>query len=199
MQVSKLTFVAFLRDHLRLCCITRGRGLEKKTSNRSKKLGRTDWQPSVPVLYSWKSISRDQYVLQLLQHSFSFFSASTLSLYWPPVRCLFFPLPKASSKREHLKGKILARLKKGAIERVANMFSPGFYIVLFVIPKINGRLWLVLDLQSSPREGSVTWRRLPYLWLSVQKGDWVISVDLTVSCLHVPIRPSSRKFHRFCY
>jgi len=36
------------------------------------------------------------------------------------------------------------------------------------------------------------------LWLSIQKGDWVISVDLTDGYLHVP-HPSLRKFLRFCY
>ena len=33
-------------------------------------------------------------------------------------------------------------LKKGVIERV-NKSSPGFYSLLFVIPKKNGKLWLV--------------------------------------------------------
>ena len=34
---------------------------------------------------------------------------------------------------------------------------------------------------------------------SIQKGDWVISVDLTDAYLHVPIHQLSRKFLRFCY
>lgn len=37
------------------------------------------------------------------------------------------------------------------------------------------------------------------LQVSTQKGDWVISVDLSDAHLHVPIHPSSRKFLRFCY
>jgi len=41
-----------------------------------------------------------------------------------------FPLPEASSKREHLRAEILAMLKKGAIERVLNKSSPGFYSLL---------------------------------------------------------------------
>ena len=34
---------------------------------------------------------------------------------------------------------------------------------------------------------------------SIQKGGWVISVDLTDAYLHVPIHQLSRKFLRFCY
>jgi len=75
-----------------------------------------------------------------------------LSLTWTSSRSLLiislapFPLPEASSKREHLRAEILSMLGKGAIERVAIKSSPGFYSLLFVIAKKNRNLCLVIVL-----------------------------------------------------
>lgn len=162
--------------------------------------------PSVPVgsrlslfLDAWRSITRDQYVLHLLQHGLPLSFESQPPLTTSPVP---FPLPEASSKREHLRAEILAMLKKGAIERVLNKSSPGFYSLLFVIPKKNGKLRLVIDLRSLNRhlrKEKFHMETPANLRHSIQKGDWVISVDLTDAYLHVPIHQLSRKFLRFCY
>ena len=124
-----------------------------------------------------------------------FISVSSLSRY-------SFPLPEASSKREHLRAEILSMLERGAIERVVNKSSPGFYSLMFVIPKKNGKLRLVINLRSLNhhlRKEKFHMETPANLRHSIQKGDWVISLDLTDAYLHVPIHPSSRKFFRFCY
>lgn len=77
-----------------------------------------------------KYITRDQYTLQLLQHGLRLSFDSRPLFTTSPVP---FPLPMASSQREHLRGKILAMLNKGAIERVMNTISPEFCSLLFVI------------------------------------------------------------------
>ena len=125
--------------------------------------------PSVPVagrlslfLDSWKSITRDQYVLHLFQLGLHLSFESQPLLSTSPVP---FPLPEASSKREHLRAEILSMLEKGAIERVVNESSPGFYSLIFVIPPQNGKLRLVIDLRSlnhhlrkePPKEGEVSY------------------------------------------
>ena len=85
-------------------------------------------------------------------------------------------------------------LKKGAIERVANKSSS--------IPKKNSRLRLIIDLRSftchltKERFDIETSSNLRH---SIQKGDWVISVDLTEAYLHVPIHLSTRMFLRFLW
>jgi len=84
-----------------------------------------------------------------------------------------FPLPEASSKREHIRTEILAMLKKGAIERVLNKSSPGFYSLLFVIPKKNEKLRLVIDLRSLNRHirrEKFHMETLPNLRHPIQKG-----------------------------
>ena len=113
-----------------------------------------------------------------------------------------FPLPEASSKREHLRAEILSMLVKGAIERVVNKSLLGFYSLLFVMPKKNGKLRLVIDLRSLNhhlRKEKFHMETPANLRHSIQKQDWVISLDLTDAYLHVPIHPSSRKFLRFSY
>ena len=162
--------------------------------------------PSVPVggrlslfLDSWRSITRDQYVLHLLQHGLHLSFESQPLLTTSPVP---FPLPEAHSKREHLRAEIISKLEKGAIEIVVNKSSLGFYSLLFVIPKKNGKLRLVIDLRSLNhhlRKENFYVETPANLRHSIQKGDWVISLDLTDAYLHVPIHPSSRKFLRFCY
>ena len=155
--------------------------------------------PSVPVggrlslfLDSWRSITRDQYVLHLLQQGLHLSFESQPLLTTSPVP---FPLPEASSKREHLRAEILSMLEKGAIERVVNKSSLGFYSLLFVIPKKNGKTRLVIDLRKEKFHMDTPTN----LRHSIIKGDWVISLDLTGTFLHVPIHPLSRKFLRFCY
>ena len=151
-------------------------------------------QPPFPFLDSWRSITRDQYVLHLLQHGLhlSFESQPLLTTSTVP-----FPLPEGSSKREHLRAEILSMLEKGV-----NKSSPGFYSLLFVIPKKNGKLRLVIDLRSLNhhlRKEKFHMETPASLRHSIQKGDWVTSLDLTNAYLHVPIHPSSSKFLHFCY
>ena len=150
-------------------------------------------------LDSWRSITRDQYDLHLLQQGLHLSSESQPLL---TISLVPFPLPEASSKREHLRAEILSMLEKGAIERVVNKSSPGFYSLLFVIPKKNGKLRLVIDLRSLNhhlRKEKFHMETPTNLRHSIQKEDWVASLDLTDAYLHVPIHPLSGKFLRFCY
>lgn len=82
---------------------------------------------------------------------------------------------------------------------MANKFSPGFCSLLFVIPKKNGKLRLVIRLRLLNRHFAKEKFQMETpanLLLSIQKGDWAITVDL--SYLHLPMHSSSRKFLHFC-
>ena len=64
---------------------------------------------------------------------------------------------------------------------MVNKSSLGFYSLLFVIPKKNGKLRLVIDLRSLNRYLSKEKFHMETpanLCYSILKGDWVISVDL---------------------
>ena len=89
--------------------------------------------------------------------------------------------------------------KKGAIRQVP--FShDGFYHRLFLVPKKGGGQRPVLDLSALNQfietehfkmENLVTLKSL------LNKGDYMINLDLTDAYLTVPMHPDSRKFLRF--
>ena len=69
-------------------------------------------------------------------------------------------------------------------------------------PPKNGKLRLVIDLRLlnhhlRKEKFHLETPAIPHH--SIQKGDWVISLDLTDAYLHISIHPSLRKFLRFCY
>ena len=90
-------------------------------------------------------------------------------------------------------------LQKDAIEVVQDPSTPGFYSLLFVVPKKSGTWRPIIDLSvlntyliipkfkmetpSSIREG-------------LHIGGWTTSIDLTDAYFHIPIHPDSRKFLR---
>ena len=162
--------------------------------------------PSVPVggwLSLFMDLSRNMtrylYVLQLLQHGLqlSFVPQQPLT-----TSLMHFLLPEAGSKRERLKTEILSILENWAIERVANKSLPGFYSMLVVISKKTWESSLVIDLQSLNHDlaNEKFHMELPAnLRPSIQKGDSVVSVDLTDAYLHFLIHPSSKKFLSFLY
>ena len=79
--------------------------------------------------------------------------------------------------------------------------GPGFYSRIFLVPKKNGKLRLIIDLsrlntfldiQSFRMETANKVRQM------IQPNDWAFSLDLTDAFLHVPIHRQSRKYLRFC-
>ena len=77
---------------------------------------------------------------------------------------------------------------------------PGYYSRIFLVPKKNGKLRLIIDLsvlnhfiftQTFKME---TQRKVKD---AIQLNNWAFSLDLTDAYLHVPIHPQSRKYLRF--
>ena len=91
-------------------------------------------------------------------------------------------------------------LLKGAVEKIEPE-GPGFYSHIFLVPKKNGKLQLIIDLsrlntfldiQSFRMETANKVRQ------AIQPNDWAFSLDLTDAYLHVIIHCQSRKYLRFC-
>ena len=77
---------------------------------------------------------------------------------------------------------------------------PGYYSRIFLVPKKNGKLRLIIDLsvlnhfvytQTIKME---TQRKVKD---AIQLNDWEFSLDLTDAYLHIPIHGRSRKYLRF--
>ena len=108
---------------------------------------------------------------------------------------LFFQQPLS----QQLEEEVANLLRKGAVEEIIPE-CPGFYSRIFLVPKKNGKLRLIIDLsalnhfvdcQSFKME---TQRKVRN---AVRLNDWAFSLDLTDAYLHVPIHRRSRKYLRF--
>ena len=89
-----------------------------------------------------------------------------------------------------------------AVERVQNPGTPGFYSRIFLVPKKNGKLRLIIDLSLLNRyikKQSFKMETVKSVRQAMRLNDWAISIDLTNAYLHVPIHHQSRKYLRFVY
>ena len=138
---------------------------------------------------NWLNITRDQFILNAVQGFKICFRCT-------PVQSV---VPRVSDQSSIIKNEIVSLLKKGAIRQVP--FShDGFYHRLFLVPKKGGGQRPVLDLSALNQfietehfkmENLVTLKSL------LNKGDYMINLDLTDAYLTVPMHPDSRKFLRF--
>jgi hypothetical protein len=100
-----------------------------------------------------------------------------------------------------LEEEILSLLCKGAIEEV-HALSNGFRSWLFLIPKKTGDLRPVLSLKplnQYVRQRHFKMDTLQQVCTTIQQGDYLTSVDLTDSFLHVLVHQSSRRFLQFAW
>ena len=155
--------------------------------------------PNIPVggrlghfAQNWANITGDKWVLSVVRRGYKIPFRETPVLYRDP---LFFQQPLSQQLEEEVANLLL----KGAVEEIIPE-CPGFYSRIFLVPKKNGKLWLIIDLsalnhfvdcQSFKME---TQRKVRN---AIRPNDWAFSLDLTDAYLHVPIHPSSRKYLRF--
>ena len=145
---------------------------------------------------------RDQFpqatwLLQLVTEGLhlSFDSPPPLTRHPRPIQ-----LPQDPMKAAALLSEVHSLLKKEAIVQVRDVFSLGFYSHLFLVPKPGGRWRPIIDLSALN-----TFLRPPYfkmetarsIRMSIQPGDWAISLDLTDAYLHIPIHINSQRYLRF--
>ena len=116
----------------------------------------------------------------------------------PPLSLVPIPLPShspTSIKGIALQGEILDLTGKGEVELAP--LSPGFYSRLFVVQKASGAWRPVIDLSHLNEfvwQTQFKMESSQSVLRSVQKSDWVVSIDLKDAYLQVPIHPDSHKF-----
>ena len=91
--------------------------------------------------------------------------------------------------------------QKNAIEEVKDD-SPGFYNRLFLVLKASGTWRPVLDvsrLNNFVIKTKFSMETTQSVLNSIQRGDWMISMDMRDAYFHIPIHPTSRKFLRFSF
>ena len=90
-------------------------------------------------------------------------------------------------------------LNEWAVERVQNPGTPGFYSQIFLVPKKNGKLRLIIDISLLNRyikEQSFKMETVKSVRQAMRLNDWAVSIHLTDAYLHVPIHHQSRKYLR---
>ena len=120
----------------------------------------------------------------------------------PPLSAEPIPFPSYgpnSIRGLALEKEVQSLVQKGDVE-LAPLPSPGFYSRLFVVMKAS-RLWRpvielsILNVRVCKTPFKI--ETLQSVLLSVQSGDWVVSIGLKDACLQIPIHPDSRKYLRF--
>ena len=155
--------------------------------------------PNIPVggrlahfAQDWAKITDDKWVLFVIRDGYRVPFLERPILSPNPV---FFQQPLS----QHLEEEVASLLSKGAVEEIIPE-CPGHYSRIFLVPKKNGKLRLIIDLsvlnhfvytQTFKME---TQRKVKD---AVQLNDWAFSLDLTDAYLHIPIHYRSRKFLRF--
>ena len=155
--------------------------------------------PNIPVggglahfAQNWAKITDDKWVLSVVRKGYRIPLLKHPILSPDPV---FFQQPLS----QQLEEEVASLLSKGAVEEIIPE-CPGYYSRIFLVPKKNGKLRLIIDLsvlnhfvhtQTFKME---TQRKVKD---AVQLNDWAFSLDLTDAYLHIPIHRRSRKYLRF--
>ena len=140
------------------------------------------------------SITQDSFTLQIVREGYLI----PFKDQKPPLSSRPIDL---SSGHPNLQGALQALLEKGAVERVHNPGSLGFYSRLFLVPKKNGSWRPIKDLStlnSFVDIRSFKMETVTSIRNSILPDHWGVSLDLTDAYFHVPIHPRSRKYLRFC-
>lgn len=151
-------------------------------------------------LPAWQEITCETWVLEVLRNGY----APTFATTRPPLTRSWRLYESVSDRTPQdqvplLQSHVRELLEKQAVEQVHNLSSLGFYSLMFLVPKKNGKLRPIIDLRrlndfllipsfQMETSGSVA--------AAVQPGDWATSLDLTDAYFHVPIAPWFRKYLR---
>ena len=103
-------------------------------------------------------------------------------------------------KSRFLKEALISLQGKLVVEPVLVRSSLAFYNRLFLVPKPENKWQPILDLSRLNKflkTGTFKMETPETIRTSLQKGEWVTSLDFSDAYFHIPIHPRSRKYMRF--
>ena len=109
-------------------------------------------------------------------------------------QCISF---RTRNNQQDFQQAIDALLMKGAIERVTNVTSLGFYSRLFLVLKKTGDLRPVIDLSTLNRHMVVPHFKMETqgsVRSAIRSQEWTVSIDIRDAYLHVPMHQAIRKY-----
>ena len=156
-------------------------------------------QPQIPVggrlahfATVWQTVTNNQWVLSIVKRGYKIPFVDH-----PPLSEI--PIFFQQTQNLQLEEEINNLLQKRAVEEIYPE-SPGFYSRVFLVPKKNGKLRLIIDLSTLNKHiftQSFKMKTQRKVRNAIQKHDWAISLDLTDAYLHVLVHKKSRRYLRF--
>ena len=114
------------------------------------------------------------------------------------IRSLSQLIPQTPPRGELFSERFLFLTEKGVGKLVPS--SPGYYSHTFAVWKALGSWRPRIDLSLLNKFVLQTKFKMEInqsVLIAVRRGDWMVSIDLKDTYLHVPVHPESRKFLRF--
>ncbi len=109
----------------------------------------------------------------------------------------------SAAKASVLQEELSSLLQKGAIEEVPQSeVERGFFSRYFLVPKRDGSLRPILDLQClnlSLYKGKFKMLTMRTIMSQVQEGDWFVTIDLKDAYFHIQVVHRHRRFLRFAF
>ena len=145
----------------------------------------------------WLSLGANPRVVSILQEGYTLPFKIRPPLTRSPVIKSGYAHP---GKSKALYQAVTDLVNKLVVEKVVIRSSLAFYNRLFLVPKSNQRWRPILDLSHLNlflKPGTFKMETPETIRLSLQKGEWVTSLDFSDAYFHIPISQRSRKYLRF--
>ena len=145
----------------------------------------------------WLSLGANPRVVSILQEGYTLPFKIRPPLTRSPVIKSGYAHP---DKSKALYQAVTDLINKLLVEKVIIRSSLAFYNRLFLVPKPNQRWRPILDLSHLNlflKPGTFKMETPETIRLSLQKGEWVTSLDFSDAYFHIPISQRSRKYLRF--
>ena len=146
---------------------------------------------------TWLSLGSNPRVVSILKDGYNL----PFKMRPPLTRCPLIISGYANPRRnKFLKEALQSLITKQAVEKVVVRASLAFYNRLFIVPKPNNKWRPILDLSELNlflHSETFKMETPETIRLSLQKGEWVTSLDFRDAYFHIPINPRSRKYLRF--
>ena len=146
---------------------------------------------------TWLSLGSNPRVVSILKDGYNL----PFKMRPPLTRCPLIISGYANPRRnKFLKEALQSLITKQAVEKVVVRASLAFYNRLFIVPKQNNKWRPILDLSKLNlflHSETFKMETPETIRLSLQKGEWVTSLDFSDAYFHIPINPRSRKYLRF--
>ena len=146
---------------------------------------------------TWLSLGSNPRVVSILQDGYNLSFKMRPPLTRSPLIVSRYANPR---RNKYLKEALQSLITKQAVEKVVVRASLAFYNRLFIVPKPNNKWRPILDLSKLNlflHSETFKMETPETIRLSLQKGEWVTSLDFSDAYFHIPINPRSRKYLRF--